>query len=81
MQLVLAPDSLGCFYVARLGLLVAAVEQDHQFLAVLAKIEPVAGAIVDLALKNAISDAFHIREVALFQAGDVNAHFRCSPRL
>src|SRR5271166_1209300 len=68
--LVVPPIGVGCIDVARLPLLRAAREQDHQRRTVLPEINPVARAEIDSVLEYAFTDRFDAREVALLQPHD-----------
>jgi hypothetical protein len=59
----------------RLAFLRATSEQDHQTLAVLAKIDPVTWAEIDPLFEQAGSDAFNVREVAAREPGQRRRDF------
>ncbi len=59
-----------------LALLGAAAEQNNHPLAVLAEINPVAGAEIDPHLEHAGTNAFDVRDIAQGQPGQSGRHFR-----
>ncbi len=62
--------------VAALALLRPAAEQDHDSVAVLAEVDSIARSKIDAGLKDAGTDAFHVREIAQFQSPNRGGHFR-----
>jgi hypothetical protein len=61
--------------VLLLPFLRAAANQNHKALAILAEIDSVARAEIDLAFKNAGTDARYLREIALFHTRQRDGHF------
>jgi len=64
-----------------LPLLRAAAQKYHDRLAVLAEIDPVTRAKIDLRLEDTASDPFDGREVALPEAVQRGADLRCGVRI
>jgi hypothetical protein len=61
--------------VALLPLFSAARQQDHQRLAFLSEINPLARPEVDAILKHAFADRLHVGKVTLLQADDSACNF------
>jgi hypothetical protein len=74
--LILYPKLLGSLDIRVLPSLHSAGQQDHQIVAVAAKVEPISWPPIDAALLHTGADALDIREIAKAKAFDGDGDFR-----
>ena len=74
---VFLPEVLGSLDIPLLSLLGPTAQEDDQGIAVLAEIDPVAGAEVYPVLEDASAHTLSVREIALFHPDQRCRHFGC----
>src|SRR5579872_4997687 len=73
--LIILPSGQGSFDVVLLALLRTAAKQDHEALAILAKIDTVTRSEIDPAFEHSRTDALHVREITQSEPRQSRCHF------